>query len=506
MNISSANFRIVLIISILVMVNLLIFDYFIRLDFTADDRYTLSESTRITLKELNEPATITAYFSEDLPPQLQINRNEFRDILIEYRNRSGGKVAYRFINPNESELLEQEAQQAGVSPLLVNTTERDQSKQIRAYMGAVIEIGDSRDIIPVIRPGASPEYELTTAIRQLATQDKPKIAFLQGNGEPTVNEQAQVVQGLSILNEVEAYTITDTSEIPSFYRAIAWINPTDTIPEEHFRKLERYLRRGGGLFIAFNSVEGNLQNRMISQSNQIGIRQWLSQLGINVNEHFVTDAQCGAVTVQQRMGPIVLPTQVQFPYFPLLSNFSEHPVVDGLESLFVPFTSSIALNEPADSSYNLEAIAFTSELSGTSTFPGFIDIEKEWTEEDFQESNLPVAALAEGKLFGEANARLIIIPSGNLAINGQGQNQQQVNEDNANFVINSLDWLGGNSDLLALRTKQITNRPIKELSDGQRSAYKWGNFLAPILLIVLYGLYRYQRNQKKRQRWIQNQW
>src|SRR6266498_1420324 len=114
---------ILLVTGILVLVNVVSDSYFFRLDFTADKRYTLSDATKDILKSVKEPITVKAYFSENLPPDIAKTRRDFKDLLIEYANRSKGKVVYEFINPNEKEETEQEAMQAGIQPVMINVRE-----------------------------------------------------------------------------------------------------------------------------------------------------------------------------------------------------------------------------------------------------------------------------------------------------------------------------------------------------------------------------------------------
>src|ERR1041384_2693803 len=97
---------ILLFIGIIILANLVSDSYFLRLDFTADKRYTLSDATINILKSIKEPITVKAYFSENLPPDVAKTKRDFKDLLIEYANRSKGKVVYSFINPNEKEDLE----------------------------------------------------------------------------------------------------------------------------------------------------------------------------------------------------------------------------------------------------------------------------------------------------------------------------------------------------------------------------------------------------------------
>ena len=89
---------ILFIIGITLLANIIGENISFRLDFTADQRYSLSDATKEILDDLAEPVTITAYFSEDLPPNVARVRQEFRDLLTEYANRSDGMVVYEFVH------------------------------------------------------------------------------------------------------------------------------------------------------------------------------------------------------------------------------------------------------------------------------------------------------------------------------------------------------------------------------------------------------------------------
>ena len=66
--------QVLIFIGIVVVVNLISEQMYLRLDFTADKRYTLSTATKDILEDLDEVITVTAYFTEELPPQLQKSR------------------------------------------------------------------------------------------------------------------------------------------------------------------------------------------------------------------------------------------------------------------------------------------------------------------------------------------------------------------------------------------------------------------------------------------------
>lgn len=487
--------------AILIVVNLIASNLYFRLDFTEDKRYTLSDATRQTLEELEDVVTITAYFTADLPPQLLSTRQDFQDLLIEYETISGGNVVFEFINPNESEATETEAQQKGIRPVIVNVTESDQVKQLRAYMGAVLQLGEQTDIIPMVQPGASMEFGLTTSIKKISVTDKPRVGVIQGHGEPTLQGISQLAQQLSVLYDLEPVTLTDTTQIPPSFRALLWINPTDTIQQWEFAQLDNYLRANGRILLSNSTLGGELNQGVLQANPDIGINSWLRNKGIQLGNQFIIDAQSASITVQQQQGPFIMNTQVQFPYFPIIQNFADHPASSGLESLVLPLAGPIHIE--ADSSITITGLAFSSENTGLVNAPVYVDINKEWTLDDFRDDPHPVAVAMEGSIAGATNARMVVINNGSFVVNGEGQQAQAVNVDNVNFASNAVDWLADDTGLIALRTRGITNRPLRQLDDGERNLLKYGNMLGPILLILIYAFIRKQRYTRKKQGWLQ---
>ena len=214
-----------LVIGILILANLISNRFFLRLDFTADQRYSLSDATEDILASLDEPVTITAYFSENLPPNVEQVRKDFRDLLVEYVNKSGGQIVYEFVNPSEDQETEMKAQQNGISPIMINVRERDQVKQQRAYLGAVIQLGENKEVIPFIQPGAAMEYALSTNIKKLSITNKPKVALLSGHGEPGLAAMQQLATSLSVMYDVSEIQFSDTSGVPQEYNTLVIIAP-----------------------------------------------------------------------------------------------------------------------------------------------------------------------------------------------------------------------------------------------------------------------------------------
>lgn len=492
-NKKSITTQVLLIIAVLVVLNFLSDKFFVRLDFTADQRYTLSEASKNILNSLEEPVTVTAYFTEDLPPDLAVTRSDFKDLLTEYASISNGLVLYEFINPNADPESEQKAAQAGVQPVLVTSREKDEATQKKVFMGAVLRKGEKKEVIPFMQPGNAMEYDLSTSIKKLAVTTKPVIGFIQGHGEPSLQSMAQVMQSMSVLYNMEPVNLNDTALDLNKYKTLALVGVADTIPWYHFQILDQFLSQGGNLFVAMNRVKGDFTT-VQGTSLETGLETWLSEKGLIVENNFIVDASCGKISVRQ--GNFPFPVQINFPYFPAISKFADHPVTKGLEQIMFPFASSITYT--GDTSNTYIPLAMTSDKSGTLSTPIYFDVQKKWSGNDFPLKEMSVGALLEGNLVGNTASSIILFSNGQFPVNGEGQNAQQIAPDNVNLMVNSIDWLSDDTGLIDLRTKGVTSRPLDQIDDGKKLFLKWMNFLLPIFLILIYGIIRMQRRRNIR--------
>lgn len=492
---------IILIFGILLLINILADRFFVRLDFTAGHQYTLSSTTKDILNSLTEPVTVTAYFSENLPPDIEQVRKDFLDMLVEYSSASGGKIVYQFIDPNKDQVTEEKAQQAGIQPLVINVRDRDQMKQQRAYLGAVLQYGNKIEKIPFIQPGSAMEYSLSSTIKKLTLKEKTKIAFLQGNGEPPIASMQQLSDQLSIMYDINPLTLTDSTQIPSYYKTLVIIAPSDTIPPLYLKQFDNFLSNGGRILLAFNTVRGNLSNAT-GESMHTGLGNWLKSKGIYVQNSFVVDANCGSVMIRQQQGIFVMNTPVKFPYLPLISNFADHPITKGITSVMMPFVSPVKFNN-LNTEIHYTTLASSSDKSGVQTPPVYFNVSKQWNKNDFPLSSIPIAVAAEGKIAGNNYSKIVVFGNGDFAVNGIAQDAQQLSKDNVNLMANSIDWLSDDTGLIDLRTKEVTTRPLNpNLSENTKTLIKYLNFLLPLFLIIGFGIIRYNKRKFLRIKWM----
>ncbi len=488
------SITILLIIGILIFINLVSEQFFFRVDLTEDNQYTLSDATKDIMESLENPITVKAYFSENLPPDIAKTKKDFEEYLIEYARLSDNNLVYEFINPNENEEKEKQAIESGVNPVMINVREKDQMKQQKAFLGAVLELEEQKEVIPFMQPGAALEYLLSSSIKKIAVTNKPSIGLIQGSGEPSLQQMIQVKQGLDVLYNLTPFTLNDSVAVPDTFKTLALVKPTDTLTDGALKQLDTFLERGGNLVVALDRVDGDL-SRAYGSVVHTGVEYWLQQKGVDIKDDFVVDAQCASVSVQQQQGMFRYNSNVSFPYLPIINTFSDHPITKGLEAVVMQFASPIQYTAN-DSLKKFTPIAFTSEKSGTVKAPQYFDIQKQWIESDFPLKKQAVAGILEQSHANGNTSRICIISDGDFAVNAnQGQ---QLQPNNINFMVNAIDWLSDDTGLIDLRTKGIQYRPINTLEDSTKTILKYFNFLVPILLVITYGVVRMQMNKNKR--------
>jgi len=191
---------VVLVVANLVALNVWLFPVQgLRADLTAQREYSLSDTTRDLIRNLQEPLLMRGYFSEKTHPLLSPLVPTIRDMMREYEIASGGKINVEILDPREDEDLETEANQIyGISPVPLRVSGRYESSVISSYFDILIRYGDQfvtlsfQDLIEIQPAGGNEldvglrnlEYDLTRSIKKVVYGFQSLDAVLAGMEEP----------------------------------------------------------------------------------------------------------------------------------------------------------------------------------------------------------------------------------------------------------------------------------------------------------------------------------
>ena len=88
---------------IFVLLNVLGLFFNLRGDWTEKRLFSLSQGSKHLASTLKDRMEIVGYFSPDLPPPHNATERYVRDLLMEYRDASKGKISVRIVHPQKDE-------------------------------------------------------------------------------------------------------------------------------------------------------------------------------------------------------------------------------------------------------------------------------------------------------------------------------------------------------------------------------------------------------------------
>ncbi len=487
-----------ILVVLVVVVNVLFRNLFFRIDLTDNKMYSLSDSSKLVVDKIDDLLTMKVYFSEDLPDKYGNNRRYLQDILEEYEAFSRGNIHFEFYKPESNEDLESEAQKYGIQPVQLQVVENDKLEIKKVYMGMVFIYEDLREAIPVIQTTTGLEYDITTKIKKMVDNKKRTLAFAKFYGQNMKNEN--ITQLLQQSYNVKNIKLDE--EIPDDISLLLVNGVEDSVSENEISNLKKFVSNGGNLFVTQSKVKADLQTLQgnIIQSNFFGI---LEEFGIKLEDNIILDKQCGQVTVSQNVGFFKMNSAVNYPFFPLIQNFGDHLIVNGLEQIRILFPSEIAIENSIipDSietgvDVNITPLFYTSDNSATMS--GYYNLSYEPKMNpimnNLTDKGKAVAVLATVEATGSTGLSQIVLVSDSKFLSDDGSGSIS---ENSVFVMNTVDYLMGDSDLISLRSREITTRPLETIEDGSKSKLKWINILLPSLLIVGLGVLRIRKESNR---------
>ena len=361
--------------------------------------------------------------------------------LRQFAKRAGGKLSYRFVDP---ELEPATAREFGVvsAPLLLFTAS---GTGLRAAVGA----------------GELSEQQLLTAILTVSGARQHTVYFLTGHGERSIADLRSGGSGLGLAAaglradgyRVESLTLTDTGSVPDDASLLVIAAPRQLIPEVEEQAAIRWLADGGrALFMLDTSSE--TRDAMSGLLAAWGLETVPGTL-VDLERSAAGDARTLAVQRDQYLGQtsvtesgaIVEPLGVTL--FPGAVAFRLVDVI----------ASRIERGEPVP--VRFEPLVTTSGDS--------------WAVEGMEGN--PVAGRdAPGPhtvhLIAQASALVTDAPSEafdpasvrtTLAVLGDADfasNRHFHDVSNADFLLNTVNWLLEDRALIAVRPKQEVFRPL----------------------------------------------
>ncbi|MBX3163692.1 MAG: gliding motility-associated ABC transporter substrate-binding protein GldG [Bacteroidetes bacterium] len=544
---------------IIILVNFVAKYYFQRFDLTSEKRYTLAQSTKTLLKNLDDEVYLKVYLSGDLNPSFTRLKNEAREILDEFRAHSHNQVQYEFITIGEGltneerNNLERQLFQKGLMPESISEKRKDKMTQSIIFPGAIVNYKAKETVWQIFTrqtPGIDfetsvnnsvqeLEYSLTNAIRKLQRTKRPEVTFIQGHGEADTLHQYDFMRVLSEYYKVNQTEITKGKELTALKGSDAIIitQPQTEFNDKEKFVIDQFIMNGGKVLWLIDPVETNTDSLRkgftIGINRPLNIEDMLFKYGVRLNPVLVQDLQCGYLNINTgfRDG------QAKFELFPWLYTVlvlpdNTHPIVKNLDLIKMDFTST--LDTVSAKGIKKTILLKTSKYTKTQPTPARVYLGMVQTkpkESQFINSYQPVAVLLEGAfssfveyrlpniLLEDTNfkytdkgkhTKMIVVADGNVAQNDVQQNNGQpfpLGYDrntkqtfaNKTFLLNCVNYLLDDEGMLQLRSREVKLRLLNKKKIGEQYRSKWQmvNVGFPLLIIAAFGVLQFYLRKRK---------
>ena len=551
--------RIVYIFIVLISILNIIF-FFIpnyRFDFSADQRYTLSDYSINLLENLDKDQTFTIniYLTGDLNYGFQRLRNETDNILNDFDRYANNIFLINYIYPyrenGASNDIQQNMADRGMSGIMLNETDRE-GKLSKKIIYPYASITNSKDtlIVPLLKNIAgntaeenlnisieSLEYEFIDAIRLLNQAEPKSIAFIEGHGELSRTSVYDAEELLSKYYSINRGEIGNDINILNDFDAVVVAGPLSKFSNTEKYILDQYIMRGGKVLWlidgAFYSHEELARSGYsASMKNDLNLDDMLFSYGVRINPDLIQDMQCVSTFLvsNDSQSTALVPSYFQ----PLLMPSLDFSVTKNIRDVKAGFASSIDIvNNSPNVKKNI--LLTTSGKTHLVKVPEPInfDVSDIQSQPDyFSQSYVPVAVSLAGEFNSvfvnrlipdsinagtyktiekSQSTRMIVVSSSDIITNelqGQGKDTQVLPMGydraskqlfgNREFIVNAINWLTDDEGLMQLRTKQQQMYLLnKSVAYENRDKYAILSILIPITMMsLIMGIFFLYRKKK----------
>lgn len=546
----------VALLAIVVMVNFIGSFYFKRFDLTSEKRYTLSESTKKLLGELDDVIFLKVYLQGDFKPGFARLKSEAKEILDVFRAYSNNNIEYEFINvydgvtTEEATNIERQLYEKGLIPEQVTSSSKEKTSQGWIWPGAIVtyknketpwqiykrQIGINEEEA-INNSVQDLEYSLTNVIRKLKQKRSQEVSFIEGHGESDTLQQYDLMRSLAEYYTVNRIEINGKLSALKDADAIVITKPDSAFTDKDKFIIDQYIMNGGKVLWMIDPVYINMDTLMMKGyslgfSQQYNIEDMLFKYGVRLNPVLVQDFQSSAIPINTS----VKRGDANFKLFPwfysvLVLPDGTHPIVKNLDLIKMDYLSTI--DTVTAKGIKKTVLLHTSKYTKTQPTPARISLAlamQKPKEQQFRNSYQPVAVLLEGEFNSVVEYRLptvllsdptfkyvdhgkktkmIVVADGDVASNDiqfKTGNIMPLGYDkytqrtfaNKTFLLNCINYLLDDEGLLQLRTREVKLRLLdKKKVDTQRAKWQFTNVAIPALLIFGFGIVQFYLRRKK---------
>jgi ABC-type uncharacterized transport system involved in gliding motility auxiliary subunit len=458
-----ASVSVIVVLLILIAVNYLSTRRNTRWDLTQNQVNSLSEQSEKVLGGLDAPVKFILF-------DQNVNFDRHRERLSQY-DLASDRVSVEYVDGDREPA-------------------RTKQYEVQSYPTLVVEYKDKTEKVTTIE-----EREITGAVIRAVTGQQRKMYFVQGHGEkdpaggegPGYSGLTGLLKGDNVV--VEPLVLTQHKEVPADATVLAIVGPTADFLDSEIEMVKAYLQKGGRLLMMLDPAVGDRDQpltRLVALA-----KEW----GIDVGNDVVLDlsGRSSSATFAVAAPP--------YPSHPITERFRVATVF--------PLVRSISPASDAPAGRTVQRLVETSPAA--------------WAETDVKQLRAgvqPEMNAAQGDKQGPVGMAATVTtaapepppangekkdaqeppkpPQTRIAVIGDsdfGSNAYAGNVGNADFFMNTVNWLTAQENLIAIRPREPGDSRLT-ITAEQMAAVWWFAVLIMPALIVAAGIYSWSRGRR----------
>ncbi len=498
----------ILIVAIIVMINYIAANHFVKIDLTKNKIYAVSDASKTIIKDLDDIVTVKVFFSEKLPPNLFAVRQYIGDILDEFSSYSKGNISVKFLKPSNPE-VKKEALKLKIPQVQMNIVEKDKSEVINGFLGIAIGYGDKVEILPIVKNVLNVEYNLISAIKKVTASTEMTVAFTEGHGEPSLTASSNTIQsqrdsfsllkkGLSQNYKVISADLTDENPLKNI-NTLLIAGPKKEFSDKEKKAIDKFVVNGGNLVIFMDAIE--IDEELKASSSKTNLDGLLKHYGVVIEDKFILDKSNEKATSSNGYMNYIIP----YPFWIKAINTyfdKQNPIVANLNSIILPWSSPVKIIK--NKGVKSTILVNSSENAWLQAEP--FNLNPGAVQSATSYSKYPLVALLEGKFksYFSENESLKTLKTGRILVVGNSRfiTDRFVGSygygQNMIFAMNAVDFLTLDESLINIRSKLFYDLPLKNLKENDRNIIKFTGILLIPILVIIYGIMRFFARRRKK--------
>ncbi len=483
-----------------------------RIDLTQERIYTLSPATKDIVSHLPDIVNVSLYASDKLPAQLQPVLRETKDTLEDYRKVSQGKLKVAYKNPSTDSEASKEAASQGIQPVRFNVVSQEEFQVKDGYLGIAIAYGGKNEAIPFVEDMNDLEYQMTSLIRKLTVDNKPKIGFVSGHGEKSLHGNYRLLNN-ELKKQFEIVDITAKSDevkddkksskkeddstnlpkkisIPDDVKTLVIAGPSENYSDDEKNTLSQFIAKGGNALFLLDGVSVSPQTLTASASQNNLLEYVKNQTGVEIEKSLVYDLRSNeSVGFGGGQMRYILP----YPFWIRALKTSENsPIVSKIENITLPWASSLKIDDNTlnEKGYEKTELFSTTEHAGIETSSFDISPDQKFSSQDLGKKLLAVALSPK-----QSNGRVVIVGDTDFL----DDENVKSNTSNFGFGMEAISWLSQESALSQIKVKNFSEHKFVFTNQSEPSLLKFGNMVFVLVTVSGYGFWRLFRRRKMKE-------